>query len=277
MVKLKPEYGEIEISKIDVSEANVRKTKITKGELDSLVASIKEKGVLQPVTLVKRGERYELPVGQCRFLAAKKAGLKKIPAMVYDDLRPVEMRVISAIENLQRIDLTQADRAAAVSDLKRELGTNKAVAKALGYTEGWVSFMLGFKGLPDEVKEMVEAKKLTTTEAAKLRFMLKWKNPKEVIKVAQMIAETPKKNSKSREIRKTMVSLASRMPTLTREQLKERAVKKTALLKLTVYISDTELDAVKRAAEDEDETPGDLTHRIINEWLVDNDYLRSKR
>ena len=277
MAKLNPKYQEVEISKIDVSEANVRKTKITKGELDSLVASIKEKGVLQPVTLVKRGERYELPVGQCRFLAAKKAELKTIPAMVYDDLSPVEMRVISAIENLQRIDLTQADRAAAVSDLKRELGTNKAVAKALGYTEGWVSFMLGFKGLPDEVKEMVEAKKLTTTEAAKLRFMLKWQNPKEVIKVAQMIAETPKKNSKSREIRKTMVSLASRMPTLTREKLKERAVKKTALLKLTVYISDTELDAIKRAAEDEDETPGDLTHRIINEWLVNNDYLQSTR
>lgn len=274
---MRPKFQEIEISKIYLSEANVRKAEITKGEIDSLVASIKEKGVLQPIILVKREDRYELPVGQCRFLAAKKAGLEKIPAMVYDELSPIEMRVISAIENLQRIDLTQADRAAAVSDLKRELGTNKAVAKALGYTEGWVSFMLGFKGLPDDVKKMVEEKKLTTTEAASLRHMLKWKPPEEVVEVAKYIAEIPKKDVQSREIRKTAISLAKRMPTLSREELKERAVKKTSFLKLTVYISDTELDAIKRAAEDEDETPQDLAHRIINEWLVNNDYLQIKR
>ena len=273
---MKPKYQEIEIAKIFVSEANVRKMKATKGELESLVASVKEKGVLQPVILVKRGDKYELPVGQCRFLAAKKAGLKKIPAMVYDDISPVEMRVISAIENLQRIDLTQADRAAAVYDLKREFGTNKAVAKALGYTEGWVSFMLGFRGLPDEVKKMVEEKKLTTTEAASLRYMLKWKPPKEVVEVAKDIAKIPKKDVRSREIRKTAISLARRMPTLSREELKERAVKKTSFIKFAVSISDTEMDAIKRAAEDEDETPQDLAHRIINEWLVDNDYLSGK-
>jgi len=274
---LRPKFQEIEISKIYISEANVRKTKITKGEIDSLVASIKEKGVLQPIVLVKRGDQYELPVGQCRFLAAKEAGLEKIPAMVYDELSPIEMRVISAIENLQRIDLTQADRAAAVSDLKRELGSNKAVAKAIGYTEGWVSFMLGFKGLPDEVKKMVEEKKLTTTEAASLRHMLKWKPPQEVTEVAKYIAEIPKKDNQSREIRKTAISLAKRMPTLSREELKERAVKKTSFLKLTVYISDMELDAIKRAAEEEDETPQDLAHRVINEWLVSNDYIKIER
>lgn len=270
---MKPKFQEIEISKIDVSDANVRKERISKGELESLVASIKEKGVLQPVILVKRGERYELPVGQCRFLAAKEAGLERIPAMIYDELTQVEMRVISAIENLQRIDLSQADRAAAVYDLKRELGTNKAVAEALGYTEGWVSFMLGFKGLPSEVKQMVEEKKLSTSEAASLRHMLKWKPPKEVVQVAKDIAQISKKDARSREIRKMAVSLAKRMPTLSREELKERAVKKTSFLKLTVYISDTELDAIKRAAEDEDEKPEDLAHRIINEWLVGNDYL----
>jgi ParB family chromosome partitioning protein len=271
--KLKPKFQEIDISKIYVSEANVRKMKITKGELESLVASIKEKGILQPVVLVQRGDRYELPVGQCRFLAAKEAGLKKIPAMVYDDLSPVEMRVISAIENLQRIDLSEADRAAAVYDLKRELGTNKAVAKALGYSEGWVSYMLGFKGLPDEVKEMVEKKELTTQEAASLRHMLKWKPPKEVVEVAKEIAKIPKKDTRSRETRKMAVTLAKRMPTLTREELIKRAVRKTSFIKFTISISDTELDALKRASEDEDERPEDLAHRIINEWLVDNDYI----
>mgnify|MGYP001101791677 CR=1 FL=1 len=136
---MKPKPAEIDISKIEVSESNVRKSKVTKGELESLAASIKEKGILQPVIVVRKGNRFELPVGQNRLLAAKEAGLNRIPAMVYDELSPAEMRVISAIENLQRVDLSPADRAAAVSDLVKELGSRKAVAKALGYTEGWVS------------------------------------------------------------------------------------------------------------------------------------------
>lgn len=270
---MKPKYEMIDISKIDVSEANVRKLKATKGELEPLVASIKEKGVIQPVIVVKKGDRFELPVGQNRFLAAKEAGLDKIPAMVYDELSPVEMRVISAIENLQRVDLSQADRAAAVSDLVKELGSRKAVAKALGYTEGWVSFMLGFRGLPDEVKTMVEDKKLNTTEAASLRHMLKWKTPQEVVEVAKTISEIPKKDSVSREKRKTAVEIARRMPTISPEELSKRVEKKTPLLTFNISISDTELDALKRAAENEDESPEDLAHRIINEWLVENDYI----
>lgn len=273
---LKPKYEEVEISKIYLSEANVRKMGVTKGELDELVASIKEKGVLQPVILVRRGDRFELPVGQNRFLAAKKAGLEKIPAMVYDDLSEPDMRVISAIENLQRINLSPADRAAAVHDLVRELGSRKAVAKALGYSPGWVSFQLGFKGLPDEVKKMVEEKKLNTTEAASLRFALKWKHPKEVVELAKDISEYSKKDARSREMRKTTVALVKRMPTISRVELKKRVVKKVPLVTLRISISDTELGALKRAAEDEDESPGDLAHRIINEWLVENEYIPKK-
>jgi len=270
---MKARFDMIDISKIYVSEVNVRKIKATKGELDSLAASIKERGILQPVIVVKKGDRYELPVGQNRFLAAKEAGLDKIPAMIYDDLSPVDMRVISAIENLQKIDLDKADRAAAVSDLVRELGSNRAVAKALGMSEGWVSFMLGFKGLPEEVKTMVEEKELTTTEAASLRHMLKWKPRDEVIEIAKDIARIPKKDAASREIRKKAVSIARRMPTISREELKERAEKKTPPLTLNISISDTELTALKRAAEEEDESPEDLAHRIINEWLAENDYI----
>ena len=273
---MRPKYKEVEMSKIYLSEANVRKIGVTKGEFDELVSSIKQKGVLQPVILVRRGDRYELPVGQNRFLAAQKAGLDKIPAMVYDDLNKPDMRVLSAIENLQRFDLSPADRAAAVHDLVRELGSRKAVAKALGYSEGWVSFQLGFKGLPDEVKKMVEEKKLNTTEAASLRHMLKWKHPKEVVKVAKDISKYPKRDERSREMRKAAVSIARRMPTISREELKKRVEKKVPFLTLKVSISDAELDALKRAAENEDESPEDLGHRIINEWLVENDYISKK-
>jgi len=273
---MKPQLKEIDISLINVSEANVRKMAISNGELSELVASIKEKGVLQPVIVVRKGNRYELPVGQNRFLAAKEAGLKTIPAMVYDELSPSDMRVISAIENLQRINLSEADRAGAVYDLVREYGGNssaiKAVAKKLGYSEGWVRKELGFRGLPDEVKKMVNEEKLTTSEASALRPMLKWKPLSEIVEVAKTISEMPKDDTHSKEIRKTAVSLARRTPTISAEELKQRAEKKT-LLTLQLSISDTEMNALKRAAEKEDEEPEELAHRVINEWLISNDYL----
>jgi ParB/RepB/Spo0J family partition protein len=272
---LKPKYAEVEVSKIDISEANVRKSKATPGEFESLVASVKEKGVLQPVILVRKGEdRFELPVGQNRYLAAKEAKLEKIPALVYDELSPSEMRVLSAIENLQRIDLGPADRAAAVSDLVRELGSKKAVAQALGYTEGWVSFMLGIKGLPEEVKTMINEGKLNTTEAASLRHMQKWQPPEEVQKVAKLVSEYSRKDDISREKRKAAVQIARTKPTITAEELRDRVEKRVPLLTLNISISDAELAALKRAANEEDESPEDLAHRIINEWLVENDYVQ---
>ena len=271
---MKPKYEEVEVSKIDISEANVRKSKATEGEFESLVASIQEKGVLQPVILVRKGDRFELPVGQNRLLAAKKAKLEKIPALVYDELSPAEMRAISAIENLQRIDLSPADRAAAVSDLVRELGSKKAVAQALGFSEGWVSYMLGIKGLPDKVKTMINEKQLNATEATGLRHMLKWNPPEEVEKVAKLVSEYSKKDAVSREKRKTAVQIARTKPTITVEELRERVEKKVPLLKLNISISDTEMAALKRAANEEDESPEDLAHRIINEWLVENDYVQ---
>lgn len=270
---MKPKFEEVEISKIDVSDTNVRKSKTTPGELQSLVDSIKEKGVLQPVILVRKGERFELPVGQNRLNAAKAARLERIPALVYNELSTADMRVISAIENLQRIDLGPADRAAAVSDLMRELGSKQAVAKALGYSEGWVSYQLGIKGLPDEVKTMINDKKISTTEGSSLKYMMKWNPPDVVTKVAKIVSDYSRKDEVSREKRKAAVQIARTRPTITAEELKERVEKKVPLLTLNISISEGEMAALRRAANIEDENPEDLAHRIINEWLVENEYV----
>jgi ParB/RepB/Spo0J family partition protein len=269
---LKPKFQEIEVSKIDISETNVRKSKTTDAELASLVASIKEKGVLQPVVLVRKGDRFELPVGQNRLNAAKAAELERIPAMVYEEMNEADMRVISAIENLQRIDLGPADRAAAVSDLLRELGSKQAVAKALGYSEGWVSYQLGIKGLPDDVKTMINEKKISTTEGSALKYMMKWSPPAEVTRVAKIVSEYSKKNEISREKRKTAIQIARTRPTISADELKERVEKKVPLLTMNISISEAEMAALRRAANMEDETPEDLVHRILNEWLVQNEY-----
>ncbi|GAI04140.1 unnamed protein product, partial [marine sediment metagenome] len=79
MKKLKFEY--LPLDKIDISISNVRKTNLKEG-IDELANSIKEIGVQQPIVVSTKGERYELIIGQRRYLACKKIGKKEIPALI---------------------------------------------------------------------------------------------------------------------------------------------------------------------------------------------------
>lgn len=265
-----PKFDEVEVDKIDISDANVRKTAISREEFESLVASIKAKGVLAPVTLVRKGERYEMPIGQNRYLAAKEAGLQKVPALIYDKMDPTTMRSISAIENLQRIDLSPADRAGAIADLVKDMGSPKEVAKALGYSEGWVRYWLGFKGLPEPVKEMVGAGKISTDEAAKLRPMLKWGDPGKVIEVAEEISKLPRGGVN----RKKALDVIKHKPSVTAEEIKTEVKKSTFLrTKIVIEVSDTEVDALRRAADEADQSPTEMAHTIVSDWLRENRYL----
>ena len=96
---------DIEISKIVVSEQNVRKdlsAGTEEANLADLANSIKEKGLLSPITVVQRGDHYELIVGQRRFLACKKLGYEKIAAIIRDESDDTDYLTISLIENIHR-------------------------------------------------------------------------------------------------------------------------------------------------------------------------------
>ena len=102
-------------------------------KLEELVFSIQEKGVLQPVIVQKgKANHYELIVGERRWRASKKAGLKKIPAIVRD-VSTAESLEIAIIENIHRHDLNPIEEAEAYSQLANEFGlTQEKLAKRLG-------------------------------------------------------------------------------------------------------------------------------------------------
>ena len=104
------EEDKVAISKIFHSPLQPRK-KINEEDLKDLVASIKQNGILQPVLLRKVEEnKYELVYGHRRFEAAKRAGLKEIPA-VFRRLSDREVLEIAIIENIQREDLNPMEEA----------------------------------------------------------------------------------------------------------------------------------------------------------------------
>lgn len=114
-------------------------------KLEELAASIKEKGVLQPITImsrrvVKEGDpHYNVVAGHRRFLAAKMAGLTTIPALLRQVDKPDELLEIQVIENLQREDLEPMDEAFAYHRLAKSMKlTALDIAKRVGKSQQYV-------------------------------------------------------------------------------------------------------------------------------------------
>lgn len=84
------------------------------GDLTSMIASIKEKGVLQPITL---SHDMQLQAGQRRLTAAKSAGLLTIPALVREFQGEIDLREVELIENVDRLDFSYGERAALVKEI----------------------------------------------------------------------------------------------------------------------------------------------------------------
>jgi ParB family chromosome partitioning protein len=268
----KREFGEVELDKIDISDENVRKSidQMLENQQESfkaLVKSIKEKGVLEPVIVVRKGKRYELPVGQCRTLAAREAGLKKIPAIIYEEMTSTEMKLISAVENLLRIDLSPVDKAGAVKDLVDQMGL-KQVVKRLGYSEGWVRYNLGVEGMPSGVKKLVEKGYLPSYEAAQLKPLLREKKPEEVTELAEAIVQLESASERVKAIR-----AVKRNPKITPKELKAEVKKTAPPFTVKIELSDAEREALQEAAMDHGSSPEDIAHTAISDWLKSNGYI----
>jgi len=127
------------------------------GALDELASSIREKGVLQPLVVVKGAGGYELIAGERRLRAAARAGLDVVPVIVKADVDAGELVELALIENIQREDLTPLEQARAYQRLVDEYSyTQEQVAKRLGKSRAAVANTMRLLALPDPVREVLE-------------------------------------------------------------------------------------------------------------------------
>lgn len=118
--------------------------------LDELAASIKARGLLQPIVVKRDGDGYLLMAGERRWRAAQLAGLDTVPALVRDD-DPLE---VAMVENLQREDLTPLEEAEGLGQLIDQFGyTHEALADLLGKSRPYVSNTLALRRLPAAIKD----------------------------------------------------------------------------------------------------------------------------
>ena len=136
--------------------------------LNDLVNSIKERGVIQPIIVRKsntNNSKYEIIAGERRWLAAQKAGLHDIPVVVTDadDLKSLEFAIV---ENVQRHDLNPLEEAQGYKRLIDEFAYDQdKVSKFIGKSRSYISNSLRLLNLPEEVLNFVEQKKITAGHA----------------------------------------------------------------------------------------------------------------
>ncbi|RMD69196.1 MAG: ParB/RepB/Spo0J family partition protein [Gammaproteobacteria bacterium] len=161
---------------------------IAEENLESLAASIRSQGVIQPVVVrpVKGGEDYELIAGERRWRAAQKAGFKEIPALIKDVSDEVAL-ALALVENIQREDLNPLEEARAMMRLGERFAlTHQQIAEAVGRSREAVSNLMRLLDLPPEVQALIEKGRLHMGHA---RALLGVKSPERQKALAQKVAE----------------------------------------------------------------------------------------
>ena len=164
------------------------------GKLTELANSIKEKGIIAPLIVRKMDGGYELIVGERRWRAAQRAGIKEVPVIVRD-VTTAEAMELALIENLQREDLNPLEEAEAYKRLMEEFHyTQEELAKGIGKDRATVANAVRLLKLPQEIKAHLADASISSGHA---RTLLGLNSPEEqkiacamVIKSGLSVRET---------------------------------------------------------------------------------------
>jgi len=174
---------ELEISKIDNNPGQPRKV-FEPTALNELAQSIKMYGVIQPILVTPRGDRFMIVAGERRFRASKIAEKKTIPAIV-KDFTDAQVKEIALLENIQRQDLNPIETARAMKELLDTYGwTQETLADRLGKSRPAVANTIRLLNLSPEVIDLIEKGKLSAGHA---RSLIVVTNPEVQLKLANQV------------------------------------------------------------------------------------------
>ena len=171
--------------------------KVMKEEhISELAASIREKGIIQPIIVRKTKEKfenYEIIAGERRWRAAQVAKLHKVPVII-KDFSDQEALELALIENIQRKDLSPLEEAEGYQRLMDEFGhTQEILAKSISKSRSHVANMIRLLNLPDGIKSLIDSGQISIGHA---RALLTCKEPlylaKEIVKRGLNVRATEK-------------------------------------------------------------------------------------
>ena len=201
--KAKPADGQVQNLKITEVEPNKDQPRKTFNEDDllELADSIKQHGIITPLLVTKRNGMYMIVAGERRWRAARKAGLKEVPAVV-KNLTDEEIAEIAIIENLQRVGINPIEEAFAFKQLIDNHGyTQDQVAEKISKSRVYVTNSMRLLKLTKKVQDMVIGEMLTAGHA---RALLSITNEADQEEIAQQVFDS---NLSVRETEKLVKNL----------------------------------------------------------------------
>lgn len=226
-------YFSCPIEDIRPNREQPRKT-FAPDKLEELAASIREKGIIQPLVVRRMSEHYELVAGERRWRAAQKAGLHEVPVVIQDisDDTALEMALI---ENIQREDLNAIEQAEAFHALIEKFHlSQEEMAKRVGKDRSTVANSLRLLKLPDVIKNDILEDRLTMGHARALLALesheLMEKAREEILRRRLSVRETENlvKRLKSRRAARPKPSLGAEITSVV-DDLKRRFMTRVAI------------------------------------------------
>lgn len=193
-------FLEIDIDQLQPNPLQSR-TKFDPKAIDELASSIRETGVLQPIVATPDKDHYRIIVGERRWRAAQKIGLKKIPALIRTMSKEQQLEA-SLVENLQRENLNPIEIALAYQRMTQEMGlTQQEIAVKVGKDRTSVTNTMRLLKLPQEIQDMIASDRLSMGHA---RALITLENREFQISLARRIA---KYSLSVRDVEKAIVRL----------------------------------------------------------------------
>jgi len=148
---------------LDLIEPNSEqpRTRFAEENLEELTQSIRANGVVQPIVVRKKDNKYQIIAGERRWRASQRAGLQKIPAVV-KEVSDDKLLELALIENIQRHDLNPIEEAKAYKNLVESIGlTQETIAERVGKNRTVITTALRLLKLPVDIQRLIEEQKIS--------------------------------------------------------------------------------------------------------------------
>lgn len=242
----KGEYKRIPLDQLELwRDGNVRKSGVYE-DVPELAQNIRQVGLQNPLVVKeeKPNEKYLVISGQRRLQACRMANLSPVPCIVLKKISLEDAKLASLSENLYRRAMNADDISDACDYLYQRYGSVSKVAERLGVAEPTVRKYLGYKNVPEELKELVREKSITPSQA--IFIYSQFRDRDRQVKVAKELASISKRTERSQFFQAVTESLPSDDLTA----IKERAKKRAQMVEFTILLPPKTSSAIKKVANE---------------------------
>ena len=171
---------------IELLDPNPNQPRQVMGDLSELMASVAEKGVIEPLIVRQRGGRYQIIAGERRYHAAVQVGLRDVPVIVRE-VDDGEVMELALVENLQRKDLTPFEEAEALHQLAQKCDyTHEDMARKLGKSRTAITESLSLNNMPEEVRNLCRLADITSKST--LLHIVRQSDPARMLALVEKLA-----------------------------------------------------------------------------------------